>query len=980
MKNWFYFRLYLLFFYISLCQFSLYPQIENKLTEAAIDPPLFSNQHGFYNNPFDLVISSILPSAKIKYTTDASDPINSSTAIIIDAPCTINITPDISYGVRGKSPGVVIRACVLSTENIYSQSVTQTYLFLDKIGELSPDRVKPGTGWPNPATTGMQTYDYGMDPNVLNDSRYKDLVKPALLAIPTISLVTDLKNLFSPDSGIYANAYQDGILWEKPASIELLNPDGGDGFQINAGIRIRGGASRSGTNRKHAFRLFFKGEYGDSKLKFPLFGAEGVKEFDKIDLRCGQNYSWAFPDHQGEYHTFTRDVFSRDLQHQMGQPYTRSRYYHLFIDGYYWGLYQTQERSEAKYAVSYFGGSEENYDVIKTNDAWPPSIEVTDGNIDAYKALWNSCVTGYETNENYFKVQGLNSDGTPNPLYKKLVDIDNLIDYMLIIFFTGNFDAPITMWSNNKNPRNFYCIYDRTQNEGFRFWVHDAEHSIRTTAGEHPNAIGTYENRVKIGNLSSTDQFRMYVDDFNNFHPQWLHFKLSSNKEYKIRFADRVYKHFFNNGAIVPEKTKAIFSERARQIEKAIIAESARWGDTYHHPARNKIDDWQPAIDDIMNNYFPVRPAIVLNQLKGVSLYPSISAPVYLNNNQQLKDETMDTQPGFKLVIQKADAMNGVIYYTVDNKDPRAIGGNTSSSAILGNSSDTLTINSTTVIKSRVKNGSVWSALHEIILFVNSDTKNVKITEIHYHPSANDTIDGDEYEFLELKNVSETPVNLSQVSFINGITYTFPVGTIINPKSFIVLASNRNEFNNRYGFYPFAEYAGQLSNSGEIITMTTADGDTIINLNYSDKTPWPETPDGSGYSLVPKEINPTGNMSEPFNWRASIETNGSPRRDDELLSIDDKWQKSATDFSLAQNYPNPFNAGTTICYTLNTDCKVRIMVYDILGSEIGILVNSAQNAGRHEVKFNSDELESGVYFYTVAANNSLLSGKMILLK
>src|SRR5206468_8038325 len=104
----------------------------------------------------------------------------------------------------------------------------------------------------------------------------------------------DLKDLFDSRRGIYANASQDGIAWERPSSIELIYPDGTKGFQVNAGVRIRGGYSRSTGNPKHAFRFFFREEYGDSKLKYPLFGGGGTDTFDSIDLRTFQNYSWSF--------------------------------------------------------------------------------------------------------------------------------------------------------------------------------------------------------------------------------------------------------------------------------------------------------------------------------------------------------------------------------------------------------------------------------------------------------------------------------------------------------------------------------------------------------------------------------------------------------------------------------------------------------------------------------------------------------------
>jgi len=66
--------------------------------------------------------------------------------------------------------------------------------------------------------------------------------------------------------------------------------------------------------------------------------------------------------------------------------------------------------------------------------------------------------------------------------------------------------------------------------------------------------------------------------------------------------------------------------------------------------------------------------------------------------------------------------------------------------------------------------------------------------------------------------------------------------------------------------------------------------------------------DGESYSLVPKEINPTGDQSDPLNWRASYSVNGSPGKDDLPTAVDDENENDlSTDFQLYQNYPNPFN-------------------------------------------------------------------------
>ena len=108
-----------------------------------------------------------------------------------------------------------------------------------------------------------------------------------------------------------------------------------------------------------------------------------------------------------------REVFSRDTQGAMGQPYTRSRYYHLYLNGMYWGLYQSQERSEARYAESYFGDKVEDYDVVKVNTETGYEVEVTDGTIDSWQKLYNMCQKGFESNADYFRIEGKDERGRP---------------------------------------------------------------------------------------------------------------------------------------------------------------------------------------------------------------------------------------------------------------------------------------------------------------------------------------------------------------------------------------------------------------------------------------------------------------------------------------------------------------------------------------------------------------------------------------
>ena len=71
-----------------------------------------------------------------------------------------------------------------------------------------------------------------------------------------------------------------------------------------------------------------------------------------------------------------------------------------------------------------------------------------------------------------------------------------------------------------------------------------------------------------------------------------------------------------------------------------------------------------------------------------------------------------------------------------------------------------------------------------------------------------------------------------------------------------------------------------MDNSGEQIVLLSAQSDTMISMTYSDNSPWPAGADGVGYSLVSKELNPTGNPNDPSYWRLSYKLHGSPGSDD----------------------------------------------------------------------------------------------------
>lgn len=88
----------------------------------------------------------------------------------------------------------------------------------------------------------------------------------------------------------------------------------------------------------------------------------------------------------------------------------------------------------------------------------------------------------------------------------------------------------------------------------------------------------------------------------------------------------------------------------------------------------------------------------------------------------------------------------------------------------------------------------------------------------------------------------------------------------------------------------------------------------------------------------------------------------------------------AEGYRLNQNYPNPFNPSTVISYDLKKAGRVKLQVYNSLGQLVANLVDGTQAAGTHKVTFNAAELNSGLYFYKLQADNFVQTKKMILVK
>jgi Lamin Tail Domain/CotH kinase protein/Chitobiase/beta-hexosaminidase C-terminal domain len=829
----------------------------------------FSMARGFHSAPFDLTITTETPDAVIRYTRNGSTP-TATTGFVYASPLTLSETS-------------IIRAAAFKEGFQASNVDTQTYLFLDDVINQSANEAAPA-GWPSSPVNG-QIFNYGMDPDVVTPRAAT--IKAALQSIPTMSVVTDLPNLFDPSTGIYVNTTQRGDAWERPMSLEIindpLNPNP-KGHQENGSLRLRGGFSRDGNNPKHSFRFFFSKAYGAGKLSYKLFGDDGASEFDGFDMRTSQDASWAYLG--SAQNTFLRDEVSRDTQVRVSVG-SRCRYFHLYLNGQYWGLYNTDERPNSKYGAQYLGGTADEYDTVKSASAIGGyQTEASDGSMavgSAWEKLWNGArtVRTSPSNANYFKLMGRAANGITPTADPPVLDAVNLADYLMVLFYMGGNDGPVSEYVGASN--NWFGLRRRGGESGFRFFIHDFEQSL----GLEETTNQRVGKGATVAPWSNTVAGKDLLERSN---PEFIHEDLARNLEYRTLFGDRAHRLLFNNGLLTDTAVLDRMNAFAAIIDTAIWAESARWGDAQRSDPFVR-DDWLSANEFLFNfirygtyaaTSGPGRAATVLAQLRGYDggtkpLYPLTNAPVFSKHGGPIPAGVTS------LTMSQSNTGSAVIYYTVNGADPRVVGGGVHASALVYSAAVSLNAWTTTV-RARVKKGTSWSALNEAVFVRSSALPPLRVSEIMAapaSPSAADVTAGftdkDDFEFIELLNDGTDAVNVRDMRFSQGVELVF-ADAVLAANERGVIVRNRAAFQRRYGTTArvLGVYVGSLEDNGERLVLLSADGRAILDFSYEGDFPWPVAVAGSSLTLRRGSADPASAAS----WRLSLALNGSPGTND----------------------------------------------------------------------------------------------------
>ena len=747
----------------------------------------FSVDRGFYTNAMIVAITSITTNATIRYTLDGTWP-NETTGMVYTNAITV-------------SNSTTLRAMAYFSDWLSTDVDTHTYLFIDQVVQQPEQPVGWPTDWEFDSGVGQDvTADYEMDPRVANNALPGYSVEEALLDLPTLSISMDPNDFLGP-TGIYSHPIE---RWERTASIELLHPDGTPGFQEDCEIEMHGNSSRTPNRmQKHSFRLTFKKELGAAKLDYPIIPDSNADSFNKVVLRACFTDSWALNTwSQGRYRPndsqYIRDVWMKESMKDMGHSGSSSTFMHLYVNGLYWGVYNPAERLDEVFCADNFGGEEEDWDVIADLRT------VSAGNGNAWNAMYALANAGLSSTSAYEAIQAY-------------VDLENFTDYMMLHFF-----ANVEDWRDH----NGYAIRNRAANEPFRWLVWDQE--------------------IALDNYGI-----QYYDSSIANRPGRVFNRLRENTAYRLFFADRVYHNLYNDGALSLTNNQARYLSIANQIDKAIVAESARWGDTqattpyghtppqpndpndpddlqYPAPPHNPIyftreDSWLVERDNVITNHLPKSYPSFIAELRAENLYPSIDPPVFNQHGGSISN-------AFPITLT---ANLGVIYYTLDGSEP-----STSASAMTY--TNPLVLNtSPTRVQARALNGGEWSALAsaDFQVGVRPPAKgDLAISEIHYNP-----IGSDDTEFIELLNTASDTIDLTDLFITNAVDFSFGFSQL-GAGERLIIVEDTTAFSNLYqhaqspyyfpGIQVAGAWSGKLSNNSDTISLRLA-SNLIAEVSYT---------------------------------------------------------------------------------------------------------------------------------------------------
>ncbi|MDF1859069.1 MAG: lamin tail domain-containing protein [Verrucomicrobiales bacterium] len=652
----------------------------------------------------------------------------------------------ISITLSSTTPGATVRYTTDGSEPTATNGQNaSTSLFLTPIDDKTGHVIR------------ARSFAPGMIPSKVKTHTYLIAQHPNLQTAPALIFTGEEARTFFKEHGIMAieggtyvnNRWQaDGIdsynipinrgrAYERPIHLEMYYADGREGVRETVGLRLSSSNySRprlrltntdaspwtSNHTEKPSFNIFCRSDYGTEAIEHQWLEEDySVDQFAQFRVRAGKNDMRS---------PFVADQVVRNLFSDMGQVSSRGINNTVYINGEFKGFFNLSERLREPFFQEHHDSKEE-WDVRQVG-------EFASGD----SAKWNEMIALMQQDltvlANYEAVLGM-------------LDVDNFIDYLLVNTYGATRD-----WPQN----NWVAARERSDTGLYRFYVWDAEMSYG------------FGNRA-----TSYDTIQADLINKNNDIPRIFKY-LRVSPEFRLRWADRVQKHFFHEG-VLDDRDAPNSNARKHWIE--LVATHQPLLSYVHNQTvdSTRFINWTSPSNGKRSYLFGPN----ATQFANHGLWPDLKAPEFSQHGGEVPG-------GYLLQISQTGPPGSTIYTTTDGSDPRLPGGAISPNATAYNNGMAL-YNASSQVMARVYVPSTgeWSPLNEAVFEVGIPP--VLINEILTHT------DLPEVDSIELYNPNPVSVNLRGWFLTdnqsNPKKFTIPNGTVIPPGGYLVF--DESDFN-----------------------------------------------------------------------------------------------------------------------------------------------------------------------------------------
>lgn len=924
-------------------------------TDGILSSPEFSHLPGFYNEAFDLLITHPDPCVTLFYTMDGSKPTQNANEVKGAIPL---------YDRSGEA-------------NVLSEIPT------NYIGDISRFRWRSPNGNVSKATViRVGAFKEGALPSETVGTYFIYNEGAQKYSLPVISISTDNENLFGEQRGIYVpgiskisgdeftgNYFERGRDWERDAFFEFFNENGELKLSQNIGIRIHGGVSRR--YPKKSLRLYARNEYGLSTFRYSIFPESDYGEYKRLILRnSGQDFG----------RSLIMDPVAQELVRHLDFDTQAYRPTIVFLNGEYWGIKNIRERYDRHYLERVYGVDPNNIDLLSNNN------NVSEGDSLHYNEVIHFVENNDLSNDDYFDQ------------LKKLIDLENFIDYYSSQIYFGNDDWP----HNNIDFWRLRVPYNPEAPKGhdgrWRWLMFDVDRSMDHSSGPDFNII------------------ELLTEKYGKNGREWpnrLFRNLFENENFKIGLINRISDLL--NSTFIPHRVSTIIDNMKQPLEGEIKEYTHRWNEP------QSKEWWSEYIDQSMHRYATARPIYLRRHISNhwqageeievaIDISNKIHGYLRINSTDLLPSTpgiSTDTYPWTGIyfseipITLRVFELHGYEFSHWETKDDDLYGneitiypGEINHITAIFKERKISEIKSHLLLSGDYK-FSEWSenepanTYPESMAFVfmsdlDPDLKSTisGVTFGTYNHNSRTRINGlgvDGFSFVNTSNLEGNPgypgrrlggAILSLNTQRQGSTMVEWVGGTVNPGSRIYhlrlqyRIGNEGRFHNvidRFGHvveYHRSDQPGHSKLIGPVQLPPETDNRTEVQLLWR------------YYYTEVRENEESGQRSQLNISRISVSSQplmGSAPGDPQ-------------EFKLYQNYPNPFYPQSTIRYDLPQDQHVRLDLYTISGQHIKTLFERHVRAGRHSVPVDVSTLASGVYVYRIVTDDYNSSGKLSVIK